>query len=146
MYLAPDVGETSYELFVRDVRLIVEKSQLSDHIVIMGDFNLPKISWLDFEDFGLSPTNLHANLIDGLIDCDFQQLNSTPNKYGVYLDLVFSNSSSDVAIRTSKAPLLKLDRHHEAYEISVDISVTRYEPCSVDVERYRFAVNQFLRI
>jgi hypothetical protein len=34
---------------------------------------------------------------------------------------------------------LKLDRHHEAYEISVDISAARYEPCSVDVERYRFA-------
>jgi hypothetical protein len=52
----------------------------------MGDFNLPKISWVDFEDFGLSPlgvtTDLEANLIDGLIDCDFQQLNSIPNQYG----------------------------------------------------------------
>jgi hypothetical protein len=44
-----------------------------------------------------------------------------------------------VAIRTSEALLLKLDRYHEANEISVDISATRFEPCSVDVEHYRFA-------
>jgi hypothetical protein len=55
VYLAPDVGDAPYELFVRDVECIVEKSRLEDHIVAMGDFNLPKISWVDFDDFGLSP-------------------------------------------------------------------------------------------
>jgi hypothetical protein len=60
-------------------------------------------------------------------------------QYGGYLDLVFSNSSTDVAIETSAEQLLKLDRHHRAYEVSVDISACRYEPCSVDKERYKFA-------
>jgi hypothetical protein len=70
----------------------------------MGDFNLPKISWVDFDDFGLSSlgvtTDLEAHLVDGLITCDLQQLNSIPIQYGVYLDLVFSNFSSDVVIDT----------------------------------------------
>jgi hypothetical protein len=38
-------------------------------------------------------SHLEANLIDdliALIDCDFQQLNSIPNQFGVYVDLVFS--------------------------------------------------------
>lgn len=143
VYLAPNVGEVPYELFVRDVEQIAERSRLEDHIVVMGDFNLPRVSWTDFEDFGLSPlgvtTDLEANLVDGLINCDFQQLNPYPNQYGVFLDLVFSNSSFDVAIETSGAPLLKLDRHHHAYEILVDIAACRYEPCSLDVERYKFA-------
>jgi hypothetical protein len=42
----------------------------------MGDFNLPKFSWVDFDDFGLSPlgvtTDLEAKLVDGLINCDLQ--------------------------------------------------------------------------
>jgi hypothetical protein len=109
VYLAPDVGEASYELFVRDVELIVEKSQLADHVVVMGDFNLTKIAWVDFEDFGLSPvgvtSDLEANLIDGLLNYDLKQLNSIQNKFGVFLDLVFSNSSSDLAIETSAVPL-----------------------------------------
>jgi hypothetical protein len=58
VYLVPDVGEVSQDLFVRDIELIIGKSDLLDRIVIMGDFNLPKIVWADFEDFGLSPLGL----------------------------------------------------------------------------------------
>jgi hypothetical protein len=42
-----------------------------------------------------------------------------------------------VAIET--VPLLKQDRHHLSYEISIDISASRFEPCPDDVEGYKFA-------
>jgi hypothetical protein len=63
-----------YRNWLATVECIVEKSRLEDHIVVMGDFNLPKISWVDFDDFGLSrlgvTTDLEAKLVDGLINCD----------------------------------------------------------------------------
>jgi hypothetical protein len=84
----------------------------------MGDLNLPKVLWLNFEDFGLSPvgvlSNLEANLIDGLLNCYLQQLNSISIQFGVFLGLVFSNCVSDVAIAPSDIILLKQDRHHIA--------------------------------
>jgi hypothetical protein len=49
-------------------------------------------------------------------------------------------------IETSAEQLLKLDRHHRAYEVSVDMSACRYEPCSVDEERYKFAGGGFDRL
>jgi hypothetical protein len=147
VYLAPDVGEAAYDLFVRDIELIVGKSQLTDRILILGDFNLPKIVWMDFEDFGLSPlgvsTDLEANLIDGLTNCDLKQLNSIPNQFDVFLDLIFSNASSDVLIETSTSPLLKEDRHHKAYEITIEMSALRFEPCPDETERYKFACADF---
>jgi hypothetical protein len=105
VYLAPDVGEASYELFVRDIELIVEKSQLVDHVVVMGDFNLPKIAWVDFEDFGLSPvgvtSDLEAHLIDGLLNYDLKQLNSIPNQFGV----------SSISSFLTPAPMWQLKRY-----------------------------------
>jgi hypothetical protein len=67
-----------------------------------------------------------------------KQLNSIPNRSGIFLDLIFSNSSSDIGIKVSDDPLLKLDRHHEAYEVCVEITADRYEPCLDDEERYNF--------
>jgi hypothetical protein len=63
-----DVGDAPYEFFVHDVECIVEESRLEDHIVVMGDFKLPKISWVDFDDFGLSPLSVTTDLIAKLVD------------------------------------------------------------------------------
>jgi hypothetical protein len=43
-----------------------------------------------------------------------------------------------VSITICKEPLLKLDRHHEAYEVSIEISADKYEHNKNDEEYYRF--------
>jgi hypothetical protein len=40
IYLVPDVGKSAYELFVEDIEAITDNSGL---ILILGDFNLPKV-------------------------------------------------------------------------------------------------------
>jgi hypothetical protein len=72
-----------------------------------------------------------------------QQVNSISTPFDVFLDLDFSNYSADITIETSVVPLLKQDRHHKAYEISVDIFACWYEPCPDVVERYKFASADF---
>jgi hypothetical protein len=65
VYLAKDVGKPAYDL-------------------------LPKIEWrLKGDGVGLMPmnvtTDLESDLIEGLLSCDLEQINATPNQYGRYL-------------------------------------------------------------
>jgi hypothetical protein len=41
--LVTDVGKRAYELFVEDIEAITDNSELRDVILILGDFNLPKV-------------------------------------------------------------------------------------------------------
>jgi hypothetical protein len=86
--VAPDIGKYPYEAFVRDIETIAKNSRIMDKIIVLGDFNLPKVAWLKFEDFDLTLTgiftDLEAELIDGLIDCNMKQLNSIPNHNGFF--------------------------------------------------------------
>jgi hypothetical protein len=43
--LAPDVGKRAYDLFEEDIEAITDNSVPSDVILVLGDFNLPKIRW-----------------------------------------------------------------------------------------------------
>jgi hypothetical protein len=59
-------------------------------------------------------TDLESDRIGGLFECDLDQVNVVPNNNSTLLDLVFTNASFD-------SPLLKLDRHHRAYEIEMRV-------------------------
>jgi hypothetical protein len=61
-------------------------------------------------------TNLESDLIGSLFGCDLDQVNVVPNDNRTFLDLVFTNAP-DVFVACADSPLLKLDRHHRAYEI-----------------------------
>jgi hypothetical protein len=57
-------------------------------------FNLTEVAWVYRED-ALCPSNVtsarESMIVDGTADCDMGQVNSIPNQYGVYLDLIFLN-------------------------------------------------------
>jgi hypothetical protein len=93
--------------------------EITDMILVLGDCNLPKIGWsLQGERVGLMPVNvttdLESDMIEGLLSCDLGQINAIANQS------VFSNAGEDVSMCTCESPILKLDRHHRAYELSVD--------------------------
>jgi hypothetical protein len=62
-------------------------------------------------------TDLESDLIGGLFGCDLDQVDVVSNDNGTFLDLVFTNTPVDVSFACADSPLLKLDRHHRAYEI-----------------------------
>jgi hypothetical protein len=43
-----------------------------------------------------------------------------------------------MAVEGAETPLLKLDRHHKAYEIEMQICCCKFEPLEGGVKRYRF--------
>jgi hypothetical protein len=71
-----------------------------NRILTLGDFNLPKVEWGVQEDAStLLPmsitTDLESDLIEGMLCYDSGQINSTPIQNGTFLDLIFSNASTD---------------------------------------------------
>jgi hypothetical protein len=50
-------------------------------------------------------------------DLESGQINSILNQNGLFLDLIFSNASTDITVEICESPLLGLDRHHRAYEL-----------------------------
>jgi hypothetical protein len=52
-------------------------------------------------------TDLESDLIEGMLCCDLGQINSIPNQnYGTFLDLIFSNASTDITVEICESPLL----------------------------------------
>jgi hypothetical protein len=47
VYLVSDVGKPAYDMFVEDIEVFVGSSKVTDRILILvlGDFNLPKVEW-----------------------------------------------------------------------------------------------------
>jgi hypothetical protein len=43
-------------------------------------------------------TDLESDLIEGMLCCDLGQINSIPNQNDTFLDLIFSNASTDIAV------------------------------------------------
>jgi hypothetical protein len=75
-------------MFVEDMDAIVGSSRVTDRILVLGDFNLPKVKWGGGgvqEDGGstLLPmgitTDLQSDLMEGMLCCDLVQINSIPN-------------------------------------------------------------------
>jgi hypothetical protein len=81
-----------YDLFVKDVNAIVDRSRVTDRILeSTGD------------GVGLLPVNvttdLESDLIQGLLSCDLEQISAIHNQYDRYFDLIFSNAGTNVADR-----------------------------------------------
>jgi hypothetical protein len=51
---------------------------------------------------------------------------------------MFTNVPVDMVVEGAEAPLLKLDRHHKAYEIEMQICCCKFEAIEGGVKRYRF--------
>jgi hypothetical protein len=141
VYLATDVGKCAYDLFVEDIEAITDNSDLCDVILVLGDFNLPKIRWkVDEGSCSVFPlnvtTDLESDLIGGLFGCDLDQVNVVPNYNGTFLDLVFTNAPVDISVACLDSPLLKLDRHHRAHEIEMRVCCCKFEAMESRTQHY----------
>jgi hypothetical protein len=72
-------------------------------------------------------TDLESDLVGSFFGCDLDQVNVVPNDNGTFLDLVFTNAPVDVSVAFADSPLLKLDRHHRAYEIEMRVYCCKFE-------------------
>lgn len=82
-----------------------------DVLIIVGDFNLPRVQWSIDEDNILIPTafdSSHSNyFINGLLSMSVYQVNSIRNSNDRLLDLYFTNDFTNIS-----KPLMKVDDYH----------------------------------
>lgn len=95
----------------------------SDVFLVVGDFNMSRISWVPSIDNSQIPMNPATSdecmLADELCTLDFRQYNGVVNKYGKLLDLVLSNKFACVSECID--PLVTIDTYHPALLINIDI-------------------------
>jgi hypothetical protein len=83
-------------------------------------------------------SDLESDLIGDLFGCDLDQVNERPKENGTFLELVFTNVPVNMAVEGAETALLKLDRHHKAYEVEIQICCCKFEAMESGIKRYRF--------
>lgn len=111
---------------------ITTKMDANDCILIIGDFNFPAIRWTKNSSKHLIPhlTPSHTNqlkfqILDDYSLANLGQLNDIVNSHSNILDLCFTSMDSPVNCRLLPAPspLVKADRYHPPFMLSIDSSV-----------------------
>ncbi|XP_067617821.1 uncharacterized protein tws isoform X5 [Eurosta solidaginis] len=95
----------------------------TDSMIVLGDFNLPQISW-NTVDHNIVPVSskMHNNdFLDGITDLCLNQINFFPNKCGKFLDLAFVDDISKFCINRCEPLVLPEGVYHPSLEQTYEI-------------------------
>lgn len=113
-----------------------------DSFIILGDFNLSEISWIQTTPSAhYAASNYSTHVSNQFVDCmhflDLSQYNSELNSSGHVLDLILSNLL--ISVEPNDDPLVPEDAHHKALSISVPFQET---PSLTNAKRKVFLYNR----
>jgi len=92
----------------------------TDQLIVLGDFNLPNISWLESKDSLKMIPRMQNDFIDGLVELSLQQVNRIPNHIGRLLDLIFVFDSSDAEVSRISPLSLPEDCYHPTLQLCIN--------------------------
>ena len=116
-----------FQKHVDAIEFICSLTEPTDVVLVGGDFNLEKLSWILDEANPLLVvpnvvSGVESCLCDGLSGLGLNQINYLRNMNGRLLDLIYCSLSSDINIMQSENPLVKEDLpHHIALEIHLEL-------------------------
>lgn len=151
VYLPPDSDTLPTRLnYVSDNIQNLVNTYPTDNIMLIGDFNLPFISWYDENNMycvNYSPSQplseAATRFLDNMSYHGLSQSNLIHNINNKYLDLVFCNLP--ISVSHDRAPLLKEDTHHPSLNISVmDLHVVPFK--ENNQKRFNFFKCNYLEI
>ncbi|XP_075163191.1 uncharacterized protein LOC142235818 [Haematobia irritans] len=116
-YIPPSSND---EIYSQHVPAISSASQSllssSDTLIVLGDFNLPYVSWLHTsESESLIPVisnSISNNFLHSLLNLGLFQINDIFNSHGRLLDLVFVNRTFNISLESCHALTQPEDRYH----------------------------------
>lgn len=125
-YVPPDSSEMLYKMHVDNVLDLSKTASDTSAIFVVGDFNLPKLTWsyIPGVDSMLIPGNINKpyeiNLIDSFFGLNLSQINNFHNRLGRILDLMFI--SDDLMYSTERCffPMCNSDMHHVPLVIELE--------------------------
>jgi len=90
-----------------------------DLLIVLGDFNLPDISWSPPTDSLVAiPLSVH-DFIDGLFELSLQQVSFIRNSLKRQLDLVFVSDPSEVTVSRIEALVVPEDRYQPTLDLTI---------------------------
>jgi len=97
-------------------------------LIVLGDFNLPDISWSPSTDLLVStPLSVH-DFVGGLLELSLKQVSFIRNSLHRQLDLVFVLDPSEITVSRIDPLVVPDDRYHPTLELKICL------PC-VDTHR-----------
>lgn len=166
LYIPSNSPIAVYHRYTIALERVIDHIDLSveERLYILGDFNMPNVRWrpstndvysdygffsgTSFETKSLLPYNIdtsaNAELLYTLLGAGLNQTNSDCNYQGNILDLVFCNESSDVTVRRSRSPMIKIDRYHEPLEIEFTLDTDDVVEFNSDDHEFNFKKADFV--
>lgn len=142
VYLPPMSNKDSYQLHC-DSTEYMSSIFYNTMLCIVGDHNLPEISWHN-DDLGLLSYGHNSSadcLLELFLYLNLFQHNSITNANHVMLDLIFSNDST-LNVSGALEELLKCDKHHPAIAIYINCDHS-CEPLEYEEFLYNFKNSDF---
>ena len=138
VYTPPKSPLPLYSSCIHNIMSVVKSAALHDQFNIVGDFNLPEITWTPSSDdviYQMLPTlpsssiessvdaNKFTYFVDAIAELSLYQVNSKCNYMGRILDLVLCDAPNDIEF-SDCMPLLKIDNYHPPILFNVNIAQT----------------------
>lgn len=124
-YIPPSSPQFVYSKHGEDIRIISGCANENDSLVILGDFNMPSVSWNFLVDDGYyiqTTSNETFNVFFNILyDLGLFQINGILNDYSRILDLIFVNDKEDCCINRSYPITVPEDRYHPSIELMISI-------------------------
>jgi len=97
-YFPPGSDLTIYEQHLTAIKTFLSHLSEKDLLIVLGDFNLPDISWCPYTD-SLVSTHLSVHdFVDGLLELSLQEVSFIRNSLNKQLDLAFVLVPSEVTV------------------------------------------------
>ena len=135
-YIPPASSMDIYESHLEAIQFVVKKSKPNDMIIVLGDFNLPNVSWIRTPDSNyLNPsTDTNIQLLDSIADLGLFQVNRVANSLGKFLDLIFVDQPSDTSIHRCSPVSTPEDNYHPTLEINILVNTHLAQKTSISDE------------
>lgn len=139
VYFPPNTDISVFNIHFDIINTLLLKFPYVKNIIMVGDYNLPKIHWLpSLNGFFPNLLNLNKTNLEFLSKLSFlnlYQFNNITNNTGSVLDLVLSNFNN-LSVNKSTNPLIPCDNYHPGLLISIPIIVNK--PIEYNLHMYNF--------
>jgi len=88
-------------------------------LIVLGDFNLPDISWSPPTDSLVAIFLSVHDFVDGLLELSLQQVSFIRNSLKKQLDLVFVSDPFEVTVSRIDALVVPEDRYHPTLDLTI---------------------------
>ena len=107
-YIPPSSDFCTYEKHLDAIGHVCSLLRDNDYILVLGDFNLPMISWIRLPDTGfytaLSPCDWISDVVNHVTSFNLFQINGITNSNNRILDLALVNDSSSFVVFAALFP------------------------------------------